>query len=321
MEELQTVWGWQPAVYLFLGGMGAGAFLVAGILYLKDGDRNRVTICVSMWTALACLGIGLGLLLSELIFPLRGLLLWQSFSNGSSWMMFGAWAAFAAMVLYLVSAVLMTGTLDAVIHGRRPAAKASRSALAKAIVIAGMVLSMCVAVYTGMLLMSAPGVPLWSFWLLPCLFTVSALDTGIALVEIVSVAVARKEQLTHDATVLLERAVVVLVSVEIVVLLAYVTVALSGDAESAAAVATTSMKMLVSGTLAPAFWVLLVGCGLALPLAMALYSLIKRNNRAMLPLIIGASGAVVGGCALRFLILLAGQHANLVSDTLALLPL
>lgn len=321
MEELQALWGWQPAVYLFLGGMGAGAFLVAGVLYLKDSKRNRLTICVSMWAALACLGIGLALLLSELIFPLRGLMLWQSFSNSSSWMMFGAWAAFAAMVLYLVSAVLMTGKADAAIKKRWPDVTASQSPFGKALVIAGMVLSLCVAVYTGMLLMSAPGVPLWNSWLLPCLFTVSALDTGIALVEIVSRAVARKEQLAHGAEVMLERGVVVLVSVEAVVLLAYALVTLSGGAESTAAAAAASMGMLVSGTLAPAFWILLVGCGLALPLAMAGYSLAKGHNRATLPLVIGAGGAIVGGCALRFLILLAAQHANLVSDTLALLPL
>ena len=35
MIELQSVWGWQPALYLFLGGMGAGAFVVAAVLYLR----------------------------------------------------------------------------------------------------------------------------------------------------------------------------------------------------------------------------------------------------------------------------------------------
>ena len=30
--ELQTIWSWQPALYLFLGGMGAGAFVMAAVL-------------------------------------------------------------------------------------------------------------------------------------------------------------------------------------------------------------------------------------------------------------------------------------------------
>ena len=32
--ELQTIWSWQPALYLFLGGMGAGAFVMAAVLFL-----------------------------------------------------------------------------------------------------------------------------------------------------------------------------------------------------------------------------------------------------------------------------------------------
>ena len=34
MVELQTTWGWLPAIYLFLGGLGAGAFLTVSILRL-----------------------------------------------------------------------------------------------------------------------------------------------------------------------------------------------------------------------------------------------------------------------------------------------
>ena len=30
---LQTIWGWQPALYLFLGGMGAGTFVMAAVLF------------------------------------------------------------------------------------------------------------------------------------------------------------------------------------------------------------------------------------------------------------------------------------------------
>ena len=37
MIELQTVWGWQPALYLFLGGMGGLALMSAAeIIQLLD---------------------------------------------------------------------------------------------------------------------------------------------------------------------------------------------------------------------------------------------------------------------------------------------
>ena len=31
MVELQTTWSWLPAIYLFLGGLSAGAFLTVSI--------------------------------------------------------------------------------------------------------------------------------------------------------------------------------------------------------------------------------------------------------------------------------------------------
>ena len=75
--ELQSAWGWQPALYLFLGGMGAGAFIMAAILYLKDRERNARIVCVFMWAAAISLIVGLLLLLMELVTPLRGLLMGQ----------------------------------------------------------------------------------------------------------------------------------------------------------------------------------------------------------------------------------------------------
>ena len=59
---LQTTWGWEPALYLFLGGMGAGCFIMAAVLFLIDKKKHRLVTCVSMWAAFACLAAGLVLL-------------------------------------------------------------------------------------------------------------------------------------------------------------------------------------------------------------------------------------------------------------------
>ena len=152
--------------------------------------------------------------------------------------------------------------------------------------VIGMVLALCVAVYTGMLLMAVPAVPLWDTPLLPCLFTVSAIDTGVALVEIAALAVHRREPLTHRARKLLERSVVVLVLVEGVVLAAYVGIMATGNGGgafthgSAALTAALSAWTLTSGELAPFFWGLLVACGLVLPLVMAAIGLAKDKRSA-----------------------------------------
>lgn len=338
---MQTIWGWQPALYLFLGGMGGGAFVTAAVLYLRNRAGNNRVICASMWAAVVSLAVGLLLLLSELITPVRGLMMWQSFSHFTSWMTYGAWGAFAAIVVFGASALLATEKIMAPLRKRGGWLTAHEAGLRCGLAIVGIVLGAFVAVYTGMLLMAPASVPLWNTPLLPLLFTVSAFDTGVALVEVMAVAAARKNPLGADAKRFLERCVVVLVLLEAVVLAAFLGMALTSGTDAAAATAAASAAMLVGGPLAGWFWVLLVAAGLALPLTAAVVGLAhkpaspsagdaaadtgddegtanaatKSQSRRWLSLA-GACGALAGGCALRFLVLAAGVHANLASETI-----
>lgn len=322
---LQTMWSWQPALYLFLGGMGAGAFVMAAALFLIDRTRHRLIVCVSMWAALASLAVGLLLLLSELITPARGLLMWQSFGHFTSWMTYGAWGAFAAMVVFAVSALLATRPVGVWLATKWKWFEKHGVALRRVLAVVGIVLGAFVAVYTGMLLMSAGGVPLWNTPLLPALFTVSAFDTGVALVEIVAVLLSKKDALAPKARVIMERAVVVLVLVECVVMAAFLASMLGADGQTAmGATAASSAALLVSGGLAACFWGMVVACGLVLPLVMAAAGLVLHRRGGKKPcskrlqgalMAIGAAGALIGGCELRFLILAAGIHADVVAET------
>ena len=194
-------------------------------------------------------------------------------------------------------------------------------ALRRVLAVIGIVLGAFVAVYTGMLLMAAGSVPLWSTPLLPALFTVSAFDTGVALVELVALALSKKDALAPKARVLMERIVVVLVLVEIAVLAAFFAVMLGGDVQTAVgATAAASAALLLTGDLAACFWALVAACGLAMPLAMAVAGLVlhkrgKKKQHGGTLMAAGAVGALIGGCALRFLILAAGMHADLVAET------
>lgn len=321
---LQLTWSWQPALYLFLGGMGAGAFIMAAVLYLIDSTKHRLIVCVSMWAALASLAVGLLLLLSELITPARGLLMWQSFGHFTSWMTYGAWGAFAAMAVFAVSALLATRPVGVWLAKKWKWFEKKGTALRRVLAVIGIALGAFVAVYTGMLLMSAGSVPLWDTALLPLLFTVSAFDTGVALVELVAVALSKKDPLAPKARVLMERIVVGLVLVEAVVLAMFLASMLGGDAQSAVgATGMASATLLVSGGLATCFWGMVVACGLALPLIMAVVGLLLHRRRrptgskkGFAPLMaVGAVGALIGGCELRFLILAAGIHADVVAET------
>lgn len=319
MAELQSVWGWQPALYLFLGGMGAGAFVVAALLYFLDRQSNRKTICIASWAATACLVAGLLLLLSELTNPLRGMLLWQSFSNGTSWMTFGAWVVFAAVIVFGLMAVLSTEQWVKPVSKKWKGYPKARNRMRSVLAVVGIALGLCVAMYTGILLMSVPGVPLWNTLLLPCLFTVSALDTGAALVEIVAVA-PKRAVLSNKTHRLLEASVVVLVVLEVAVLAAFLATMQGSDLTTATgATAAASVRLLAQGMLAPFFWLLVGACGLALPLAMAIAGMVlrKRRKSGRTVMLVGAAGALVGGCALRFLVLMAGLHADVVAQAVS----
>ena len=69
MEGLQVVWGWQPALYLFLGGMGAGAFVAAMIVYFREGEKCRGTAVVSVLAAVVCLVVGLQMIVLASFLP------------------------------------------------------------------------------------------------------------------------------------------------------------------------------------------------------------------------------------------------------------
>lgn len=311
MADYQLIWGWQPALYLFLGGLGAGVFVMATILAFKEKGRCSKIVSLCMWSALVCLGVGLLLLVLELTNPLRGLLLWQSFSNFSSWMTFGAWIVLAAMIAFFVAAIASTNATAALAGKAWAGFEQRRSVICRGAGIVGSILAVGVAVYTGVLLMSAPGVPLWNTPLLPALFTVSAFDTGVAFVELVVMGMSKREGISKETHRFLNRAVLVLVAAECVVLIAFLGASVVGSGAPFADAAVDSALLLVAGGLAPWFWGLLVVCGLVLPFAVAVYNLTREKSNVLVAAV-GAMGALAGGCALRFIVLMAGLHADYI---------
>jgi formate-dependent nitrite reductase membrane component NrfD len=320
MLEAQMVWGWQPALYLFLGGLGAGAFITAAILFFRTGEDHRKALSITSWIAAGCLVVGLLLLLLELTQPLRGLLLWQSFSNFGSWMTIGAWVVLAATLVFGITAMLMTERIfDLACKLIRPLPKI-RSRVCQVLFGLGAVLGFSVAAYTGLLLMAAPGIPFWNSWLLPCLFVVSALDTGIAVVEII-IATVERDDSAHKVRRSLEIAVILLVVIEAVVLFAYLESMFSGgnigsavNTYSGELAAYASADALTNGTFAPYFWGLLVACGLGIPLVAAATGLFVKGKLGKVTVFLGACCALIGGCTLRFLILCVGIHADFIAD-------
>jgi len=309
---LQTTWSWLPAIYLFLGGLAAGAFLTTSILRLAKPDRYKKTVTGGVWIAVAALGIGLLALVSEVEKPFQAMVLFNSFVNGSSWMTIGAWLLFATFIVYVLSALFTTDLTVSWLSKLSKFFIDARPVVNKSLAIIGIPLSLAVAIYTGVLLGAAPYIPLWNTWLLPVLFTVSAIDTGIAAVTIVMV-LSEKEEGKGSVHTVLEFLVVCLVAIEAVVLVVYLMSMQGGGIGQ-----VISAEIMLTGSLMVPFWLLVVIIGLAIPFILALIQVIisrARDNKKMVVAIpvLGAVCALIGGFALRYVILAAGVHDPLVS--------
>jgi formate-dependent nitrite reductase membrane component NrfD len=294
---LQTNWGWEIAVYLFLGGLSAGILCVVAIINLVTKDRFKDTIRFCSWAGVVLLAIGVFLLLLDVGLPMRAIMLWQSFVNLGSWMAFGAWFLFIGIIIYGIYALSNTNWVTNKLNFLLKC----RTALAVIIIP----LSLGIAIYTGLLLGVLDTHPLWNTWLLPVLFTVSALDTGVAFV--IGYAVLGESGIKDRVARLkkiLEVSTVALILLECVILTIYMS-----TVASAGGVAAASVGILTSGTLSQLFWVLLIACGLAVPLLISALLLIRRDiaekTWEFLPLL-GVSLCLVGGFTLRYIILMAG---------------
>lgn len=335
---LQTSWGVPIALYLFLGGLAGGTALVSGIIQLKWGERFKNIVRFGAWAATLLLVAGVLCLVSEVTMPLRAMQLWASFTNPASWMTIGAWLLVAGIVgigLFALAATPAIG--DRILGTKAPAVK-------RVLAVVAAVLGCCIALYTGILIGVLVNHPLWNSWLLPVLFTVSAIDTGVALVGLYTrlghplgapaaasaknagpknaqagVAPATAKAPTAPSTddntelakltELLEKGSIGLIIVEMAVLLVFLLLA-SGTGE----IGALSVWLLVAGPLAPAFWLLLVIAGLIAPLALEIMEARRRARNRTAPrsmALVAAALVLVGGLALRFLILYAGLPLSL----------
>lgn len=236
MEDvmLQSQWGWPIALYLFLGGLGAGTLLVSALIDLKFKVMRR-TAFASAVAGVACLAVGTLLLLADVTMPFRALMLWQSFSHLGSWMAVGAWLLSVGIVVGFAWA-LSCGT------GKLAGIAAKLEKAHKPLGIAVAVLGVCIAAYTGILLSVLAAHPLWNTALLPVLFLVSAVDTGVALVVILS-TVLEKGEAVHGVHGMLEKATLCLVAAEAVMLVALLAIVASGSE-----VGALSVSILLTGS-------------------------------------------------------------------------
>ncbi len=286
----QSVWGLPVIVYLFLAGVGAGAYLTSwwntrngGMGTLAVVGRYLAAPLVAIGTLLLVFDLGAGRMHLGRIFGL--------FTHPISMMSLGTWI----LTLFLIASV---------IDGYGPLVRVHRVAWLGTVTA---VLAVAVAIYTGVLLGVVKAIPLWNTALLPVLFVLSACSTGMAAVFFCSLLAGRRNLGDVESFGGLHIAVVL---TEIVVLVLLLFIAANGSSAD-----RYSYMLMVDGRFAAMFWYGLVVVGLGLPIVYALLSRTRPLIRYLQSpswIMLESILVLVGGFFLRYLVVSAGAVARIL---------
>ena len=156
--------------------------------------------------------------------------------------------------------------------------------------LAHIVLGAGLGIYTGILLSSLGARPLWASAVLGPLFLVSGLSTGAAFAHMIARDPGEQSMLVRSDNLFL--------MIELALILLFLV-----GLNSAGAAQAQAASLLLGGPFTAVFWVLVVGLGIVLPLAIQSLRIAGRIEHApVAPLLV-----MGGGLALRLVIVAAGQ--------------
>jgi formate-dependent nitrite reductase membrane component NrfD len=289
------VWGWEIPVYLFLGGMAAGAMILVPLLSRRAAPSR--TLARLGLAAPALVSVGMLALLLDLGQKLHAWRFYAAF-RWTSPMSWGAWILVAVYPVSLLFGLALLDPADFELLASRarrlagPLRAARELALSRTGCLrrASVVVGAALGIYTGILLSSLGARPLWSSAVLGPLFLASGLSAGAAMLLLF--------RLPEPERAWLVRADLAALGVEATLLALFALGHATGGVEGRAALA-----LLARGPYAVAFWGLVVGAGLALPAL--LEALERRLHRLAL---LAPALVLAGGLALRWVVVAAGQR-------------
>jgi formate-dependent nitrite reductase membrane component NrfD len=280
-------------LYIFLAGLGGGTFLFSFILLFwgKYEDVARIgALFAPLIVAFASL-----MLLFDLGSPAKAYRLFTTPKTlMSSWMTRGAWILTAFIILGLAYALPAFGLFSWL-----PWTQAS--GFGKVLGFAAGVLALIVPIYPGLLLGVIKSIPLWNTSALPPIFFLSGLDTGIALLVILSVFLP--SAIDAAGFHLLGTIDIVLIILLVVALLAYIEIVRQSGKTAAASVQLLKTPFFIGGVI--------IG-GMILPLGLLIFS-VSVSNINTIRILDATAGILVlaGALALRFSVVTSGLRRKL----------
>jgi len=289
---MQREWGWWIAIYLFLGGIGGGAYTIGAVNWLI-GEGAEASTTMGLWIGFPALVIGSICLLADLGSPTRAIL--AGMRPRTSWMARGFWIISAFMILAFIHFVLHLFT------------EASRlpegSALLNWIAVGGIVFAVGTMAYTGILLSASKGIPFWRSGAVPVVFVVSALVTGHFTIMLSMAMGFGGADMTEPLRIMALEAAV-LVGLEVLAVVFFLQAAWSRPDPRESAERILRKRSFVVG-----YFLL----GLAVPLALMLLAYRSQAGASnyLGMIFLGAVLGLVGGLILRQSVLVCGALPTL----------
>jgi len=285
--QVQSEWRWLIAAYLFLAGVGGGAYLTGVLADLYGGPDWVLVSKIGVFLGLPCVLIGTLFLLADLGTPAHAWRVWMK--PGTSWIARGT----IIIVLFMICAAVHSAWWIWPFPGPLAENEAARHFIG----VIGAVFAFLTVIYTGLLLGYSQHIALWHTALLPVLFFVSAVSTGILAILLIGQGMeVSPAQLTHLAAIDL-----VVEALEVFILIVFLYNAYR-TVES-----RFSAKRILSGAVAPAFWLGVVACGLVIPFFLELQA--SHGMTLTLAALLG----LVGGLCLRYTILAGGVISPIIA--------
>jgi formate-dependent nitrite reductase membrane component NrfD len=279
--QVQTEWRWLIAAYLFLAGVGGGAYLTGVIADIAGGPDWMLVSKIGISLGWPCVLLGTMFLLADLGTPLNAWRVWMK--PKTSWIARGT----IIIVFFMIFAAIHMGWLVWPFPGALIENESARHLIG----VLGGIFAFLTVIYTGLLLGYSQPIALWHTALLPVLFFVSAMSTGILAILLIGGGLGVVEtQLT-----LLAQVDMLVEVLEVFILIVFLYNAYR-TLES-----RFSAKRVLTGSLASTFWLGVVVCGLAIPFFLELQG--GHGFTAMLAAVLG----LFGGLCLRFTVLAAGM--------------
>jgi formate-dependent nitrite reductase membrane component NrfD len=285
--QVQTEWRWLIAAYLFLAGVGGGAYLAGVIADLLGGPDWMLVSKIGVSLGWPCVLVGTFFLLLDLGTPTNAWRVWMK--PKTSWIARGT----IIIVLFMIFAAIHMGWLVWPFAGPLAENESARHLVG----VLGAIFAFLTVIYTGLLLGYSQPIALWHTALLPVLFFFSAVSTGIMAIMLIGgglgVAAGQLGLLANIDAVLLALEMFVLI---VFLYNAYRTI------ES-----RFSARRILSGPVAPAFWIGVIACGLVIPFFLELQP--GHGFAATLAAVLG----LFGGLCLRFTVLAGGNISPIVA--------